>query len=366
MATGSPLDFGIQLVRPGEMVVAVSEILDAIGNRITPEEKQKLLLAVLARRAERVQPGDLITASLINGLLADMADLKAAQGSRPGAGPPGSAKPAEGNVLVARMAGPPGIAPGSKTEHRYRITNDTDQALEWLLSVKVDAATGDWRGAVRFENGAVARTLRLASRTSAEVLVLLQTPNDAKVGEKAALQLSVSTSPPHPQDDLSTTTLDITAIEQPVAPFAVDLLRAVLPASGFQHNNDGSITGTIPQNRQRTVAWPLRFDGDTLGQAPKFSAEVQLSASTPATEAGIKAWEISLNDGAAASDTLSADKLVRTLRWTIAPVLGQQTQLRVGITAPAQAQKVRLTASVSWTHPASDASARSPDVDLTC
>lgn len=366
MATSSPLDFGIQLVRPGEMVVAVSEILDAIGNRITPEEKQKLLLAVLSRRAERVQPGELITADLFNGLLADMADLKAGLSSSPGTGTPGGVKAAVGNVMVARTAGPPGMKPASKTEHRYRVTNDTDQQLDLLLSLKADAPSGDWRGAARFENGVTARTLRLASRTASEVVVGLQAPGEAKVGEKATLQLSAKAPPPHPQADVSETPLELTAADQPETPFAVELLQAVLPAAGFLRNDDSSISGTIPLNRLRTVAWPLRFDGDTLGQAPKFAAEVVLSASTPATEAGIKAWEIDLNGGAATSDKLSADKKTRTLQWAITPTLGQQTQLAVGITAPAQAQKVRLNLGIAWTHPAGDADVRSPDVDLSC
>ncbi|HEY6000584.1 MAG TPA: hypothetical protein VI078_14960 [bacterium] len=74
MASG--LEKAIRLRKPGEMVVSVSEILDNLDDKLTSEEKQKLLVAVMSQRKEQVRPGDLITADLLNQVLADVADLQ--------------------------------------------------------------------------------------------------------------------------------------------------------------------------------------------------------------------------------------------------------------------------------------------------
>jgi hypothetical protein len=70
------LESALRLVKPGEMVVSLTEILDKLGNKLTDDEKQQLLLAMLSPRREKVQPGDLITTDLINQILVDVADLQ--------------------------------------------------------------------------------------------------------------------------------------------------------------------------------------------------------------------------------------------------------------------------------------------------
>lgn len=71
----SPLGNALRLVKPGEMVVSVSEIFDRIGGKLTADEKQQLLVALLSRRTDSVRPGDLITADLLNQVLVDIDDL---------------------------------------------------------------------------------------------------------------------------------------------------------------------------------------------------------------------------------------------------------------------------------------------------
>jgi hypothetical protein len=72
----STLENALRLVKPGEMVVSITDILDKLGNKITAEEKEQLLIAMLSPRREKVQPGDLITTDLANQILADIADLQ--------------------------------------------------------------------------------------------------------------------------------------------------------------------------------------------------------------------------------------------------------------------------------------------------
>lgn len=87
----SPLENALRLVRPGEMVVPVSDILDKLGSKLTATEKEQLLIAILSRRTDQVKPGDLITAGLLNQLLADVADLEVrlakVETQQPDAGP---------------------------------------------------------------------------------------------------------------------------------------------------------------------------------------------------------------------------------------------------------------------------------------
>ncbi len=71
----STLENALRLVKPGEMVVSLTAIFDKLGNKLTDDEKQQLLLAMLSPRREKVQPGDLITTALMNQLLVDVADL---------------------------------------------------------------------------------------------------------------------------------------------------------------------------------------------------------------------------------------------------------------------------------------------------
>lgn len=70
------LENALRLVKPGEMVVSVTEIFNQIGSKLTADEKEKLLIAMLSPRREKVQPGDLITSDLVNQILSDIADLR--------------------------------------------------------------------------------------------------------------------------------------------------------------------------------------------------------------------------------------------------------------------------------------------------
>jgi hypothetical protein len=66
----------LRLVKPGELVISVPDLLDKLGTKLTPSEKEQLLVAILTRQHEQVRPGDLITADLLNQILVQLADLQ--------------------------------------------------------------------------------------------------------------------------------------------------------------------------------------------------------------------------------------------------------------------------------------------------
>ena len=74
----STLESALRLVKPGEMVVSITDILNQLGNKITDAEKQQLLIAILSPRREYVQPGELLTSDLMSQILVDIADLQVA------------------------------------------------------------------------------------------------------------------------------------------------------------------------------------------------------------------------------------------------------------------------------------------------
>jgi len=72
----STLENALRLVKPGEMVVSLTDILDKLGDKITADERNQLLIAMLSPRREKVQPGDLVTSDMVNQMLADITDLQ--------------------------------------------------------------------------------------------------------------------------------------------------------------------------------------------------------------------------------------------------------------------------------------------------
>lgn len=57
------------------MTATLSEILDAVGTLLTEDQKDQLAAQLIGSQLKLVQPGDLITADLFNGVLANVADL---------------------------------------------------------------------------------------------------------------------------------------------------------------------------------------------------------------------------------------------------------------------------------------------------
>jgi hypothetical protein len=71
----STLENALRLVKPGEMVVSLTDILNKLGSKITEADRQELLIAMLSPRREKVQPGELISADLFNQFISDLDGL---------------------------------------------------------------------------------------------------------------------------------------------------------------------------------------------------------------------------------------------------------------------------------------------------
>jgi hypothetical protein len=57
---------------PGSIVVPLSQIIDKLQGKLSSSEIDKLLYDILSKRKDQVGPGDLITADLVNQILADL------------------------------------------------------------------------------------------------------------------------------------------------------------------------------------------------------------------------------------------------------------------------------------------------------
>lgn len=62
-------------VKPGDIVVSLGEIIDKLGGKLSQNDIDELMRAILSKRKGEVRPGDLITADLMNQILAELADL---------------------------------------------------------------------------------------------------------------------------------------------------------------------------------------------------------------------------------------------------------------------------------------------------
>ena len=63
-------------VSPGDMVVPVSQIVELLRSKLSQSEIDALLNTLITGTSRQVRPGDLITADLMNQLLANIADLQ--------------------------------------------------------------------------------------------------------------------------------------------------------------------------------------------------------------------------------------------------------------------------------------------------
>lgn len=61
---------------PGDIVVPLSDMLDLLSSRLEPSELEDIQNELIARRTTEVRAGEIITAELINQILADIANLQ--------------------------------------------------------------------------------------------------------------------------------------------------------------------------------------------------------------------------------------------------------------------------------------------------
>ena len=56
----------------GDLVISVSEIFDRLQSKVDPNTLEQLLRDIVSGRRKQVRPGELITAELINQILAEL------------------------------------------------------------------------------------------------------------------------------------------------------------------------------------------------------------------------------------------------------------------------------------------------------
>lgn len=121
----------------GEAVIGLDEFFKQVSDTLGPDQLKLLLGAFKLQEATQVQPGDLITSSLLNGLLADIADLKLRLAQLGGVEQPGTGvvqitSPTPSDVL---KIGEPLLITGLNFGSKPRVM------LEELLITRFDVST---------------------------------------------------------------------------------------------------------------------------------------------------------------------------------------------------------------------------------
>jgi hypothetical protein len=95
--------------------------------------------------------------------------------------------------------GPNLVRGADPTPHLFALVNSTNKALEFDVSSKVFADTGDWADSSsirRTIGGAEINRVRLNSKVSVTLVVMIAAPDKAVEGEAATIQLTAETGPP--------------------------------------------------------------------------------------------------------------------------------------------------------------------------
>jgi len=93
-------------VSAGDLVISVAEIFDRLQTKVDAATLEQLLRDILAGRRDRVRPGELITAELINQMLAELESLE----ERVTRLEAGVTTPSEAAVIITRLIPPEGQA----------------------------------------------------------------------------------------------------------------------------------------------------------------------------------------------------------------------------------------------------------------
>lgn len=86
----------------GDLVISVSEIFDRLQGQVNPNVLDQLLRDIISGRRDRVRPGELITAELINQILAELESLETRVTALEG----GSTNPTTPRVEITGFSGP--------------------------------------------------------------------------------------------------------------------------------------------------------------------------------------------------------------------------------------------------------------------
>lgn len=191
----------------GDLVISVSEIFDRLQTKVDPNTLEQLLRDILAGRRKQVRPGELITAELINQILAELESLEGRviklETAAPTTGGGTTEAAATGFIEVRYKGSTRGVqlVPGDTTAypHTFTLANSTDKTLNIQLAASVTAPHGDWSNSVQIlgVEGAPITSLSLATGATRDFIVSLRVPTGAQVADAAVLGVRATVGPPH-------------------------------------------------------------------------------------------------------------------------------------------------------------------------
>lgn len=354
----SPLENALRIVKPGEMVVPIADILEKLGNKITATEKEQLLIAILSRRTDRVRPGDVITSDLMNQILADLADLQGRVAALEKSAPV-TEKPAVGVISVSYTGGTPNAVFGKAAPepHAFKIRNDTDTTLRIQATASITAPNGNWSRCALFENGSPEVFLTVASRQEIAIKVLVTVPADAVVKDTATLTVKVDVGSPHQLYDDASAELTVSPDAAPPISHTLELGDPPVFPSDFKiPTPPNGVDGQIPKGRARAISYSLKHDTQKPTEDPGFELSVVLSEPKPVEAATLNNWVLLINGTAAGTDQTDQAKMTRTLKSSVTLSPGVEKALPVNITAPNAENSIKVAITIRSTKLATEVS----------
>lgn len=346
----STLENALRLVKPGEMVVSLTDILDKLGDKITPAEREQLLIAMLSPRREKVQPGDLISSDLLNVILADIADIKVQLAVLQKSSGGGVVEPIVGYIMVSYKGSKRGtnLVPNDPKPfpHTFSIANATNLNLEIQLDAKVTGASGDWSKSVVFENNSPTSTLSVLTKTVSEFDVLISAPATGTVlNEKPVITVTASSGKPYNKTAQDVVTLLVTNTVGGEVVRSLRFETASFP--GGLGAGNGGIDATLPKGEDRTLSLKFKYDDNSAAPPdPAFDLVVTLDQANP--PASVSQWGVMPMAASGDSDTTASN--IRTVTMhNVAVPRGISTPIDITFSAPSVNSSARFTVSLRST-----------------
>jgi hypothetical protein len=200
---------GKRTLSTGDYVISVSEIFDKLQSKVDANTLEQLLRDIISERRPQVRPGELITAELINQILAELESLEGRvlklETAVPTGGTGGGTEtPATGFIEARYKESPRGVQvvpnDAAAYPHTFTVVNNTDRTLNIQLNGTISgAAHGDWSKSVQILGaaGGPISSLSLASGASQDITASVKVPAAATLAEKPLLTVNATVGEPH-------------------------------------------------------------------------------------------------------------------------------------------------------------------------
>src|SRR5437762_7173670 len=269
----------------GDLVISVSEIFDRLQSKVDPNTLEQLLRDIVSGRRKQVRPGELITAELINQILAELESLEGrvvkleTAGSAVGTGVVPTETPATGFIEVRFKESPRGVqlVPDDATAypHVFTLVNSTDRTLNIHLEGAVGgAAHGDWSKSVQIigPDGPTS-SVSLTSGASKDITASVKVPTGATVSEQPLLTVNATVGEPHNKQAHGNVQMTVAATQGGAVVRSVRFNRALPPG-----NTDNVVVGT-----QMPFIFDIRYAATQAPLSASFRFTATLTANPPET-----------------------------------------------------------------------------------